>query len=198
MKIIITFLCFLMLATGFAQVLSPNLTAEYDVNRKAVFLKWQHKDPRYTAYILQRSDDNITWKDIYILTADKFKKKKLERFTDKNIGHTKNFYRLKMQAGTAYELSPSIMVIIGSTTSNWAMYPVPVRDVLNLQYNGSEPVRGVVGVIIQNINGYALIRKRYSSLNRIIQVPVDNLGRGIYDVRIVVNNKVIWNQRFAK
>jgi len=199
MKIIITILCLFLQATSIADILSPNLTAQYDANRKTVFLKWQHKDPRFTAYVLQRSDDNKNWSDIYVLTAGNFKKKKQEKFADKSAGTTKNFYRLRMFTDPqSFEYSPSILVIIGSRTNNWVLYPVPVKDVLNLQYNGSEPIRGVVGVIIQNMNGYVLIRKRYSSLNRTIQVPVDNLGKGIYDIRIVVNNAVVWNQRFAK
>ena len=178
---------------------SPNLTAEYNKRNKVVSIKWQNTDSRVTAYILQRSADNNTWKDIYTVASAKFSKKKLEKFFDQYPQPTKNYYRLKMSMeGSVVEYSPTIVVIIGNTANSWVMYPVPVRDVLNLQYNGSDAIQGVISIFIQNIHGYILLRNRFSSLNRSIQLPVGNLGRGIYDIRIAINDEVVWNQRFVK
>jgi len=185
--------------TCFAENINPNLTAEYNTKKKVVLLKWQNTDDRVTGYILQRSDDNKIWKDIYTLESASFSKKKQEKFSDEYPEPTKNYYRLKIEVDNKnIEYSPSIMVIIGNPLDSWTMYPVPVRDVLNLQYTGSESIKAVVSVFIQNMSGYILTRRRFSSLGRTIQVPVDNLGRGIYDVRIVINDEVIWNQRFVK
>ena len=78
------------------------------------------------------------------------------------------------------------------------MYPVPVKDMLTLQYKGSAKITGVVNVFIQSMSGQLLKRIRSASLNTIIQIPVDNLGKGVYDVRIVIENEVVWNQRFIK
>ncbi|MEO6490328.1 MAG: hypothetical protein ABIO04_10340 [Ferruginibacter sp.] len=190
--------CVFICTTCFASI-APNLTAEYKKNKKTVELKWQNTDPAITKYVLQRSDDNHYWKDIYSLKADDFKKKKQEKFSDHYPATSKNYYRLKIFTSTnEFEVTVPIMVIIGSPASSWILYPVPVKTVLNLQYNGSEAIRGVVSIFIQTLNGYVLIKKRYSSLNRTIQVPVENLGRGIYDIRIVINDKVVWNQRFIK
>ncbi len=188
-----------MQMTLFANASSPNLTAEYINREKSVSIKWQNTDSRVTAYILQRSADNNNWKDIYIIESSKFSKKKLEKFSDQNPQPTKNHYRLKMLLeGSNSEYSQTIVVIIGNTANSWVMFPVPVRDVLNLQYNGSDAIPGVISIFIQNIHGYILLRNRFSSLNRIIQLPVSNLGRGIYDIRIVVNDVIVWNQRFVK
>lgn len=185
--------------TGFAENITPNLTAEYNTRKKVVLLKWQNTDDKVSGFILQRSEDNKIWKDIYTLESVSFSKKKLEKFSDEYPEPTKNYYRLKIVLDNkSVEFSPSIMVIIGNPLDSWTMYPVPVRDVLNLQYNGSESIKGVVSVFIQNMSGYILTRRRFSSLGRTIQVPVDNLGRGTYDVRIVINDEVIWNQRFVK
>jgi len=191
------FIC-LMHTICFASGINPNLTAEYNTRKKQVELKWQNIDPVITGFILQRSADNNSWKDINTLNKNELSKKKLEKYYDKNPEPAKNYYRLKIftEDGTVY--SASIMVIIGSLASSWIMYPVPVRDVLNLQYNGSDAIRGVVSIFIQNMYGYVLVRKRFSSLNRNIQLPVDNLGRGTYDIRIVINDEVVWNQRFVK
>lgn len=78
------------------------------------------------------------------------------------------------------------------------MYPVPVGSVLNLKYTGSELITGALTVTIQNSSGQNLCRLRSSTTSRTIQVPVHNLGRGIYDVKIFVSNRLIWNQRFVK
>ena len=159
----------------------------------------QNTESRVTAYILQRSADNNTWKDIYTVASAKFSKKKLEKFFDQYPQPTKNYYRLKMSMeGSVVEYSPTIVVIIGNTANSWVMYPVPVRDVLNLQYNGSDAISGVISIFIQNMHGYILLRNRFSSLNRSIQLPVGNLGRGIYDIRIAINDEIVWNQRFVK
>ncbi|MBS1773672.1 MAG: hypothetical protein JST82_12510 [Bacteroidetes bacterium] len=198
MKSMLTLFICLMQIAGFAIAINPNLTAEYNSGQKRVELKWQNIDTRVTGFTLQRSADNNSWKDIYTLGPDEFSRKKQEKFFDRNPEPTKNYYRLKMSTSDGLEYSASIMVIIGSTASSWIMYPVPVRDMLNLQYNGSESIKGVVSIFIQNMYGYVLTRKRCASLNRIIQVPVDNLGRGIYDVRIVINDEIVWNQRFVK
>lgn len=199
MKFIPAIFFFMMHTACFASAISPNLTAEYNSRKKIVYLKWQNADNNVTAFILQRSADNKIWEDIYTLEAIKFKKKKQEKFSDLKPEPTKNYYRLKMLLdGNEIDYSQSIMVIIGNPVNSWIMYPVPVRDVLNLQYNGSDAIQGVVSIFIQNMYGYILVRKRYSSLSRIIRLPVDNLGRGTYDIRIVINDEIVWNQRFVK
>lgn len=199
MRPILAIILFMVHSACFASVISPNLTAEYNTRQKTVLLKWQNTDSRVIAFVLQQSDDNYIWKDIYTLEAIKFRKKKQEKYSDRYPEPTKNYYRLKMLLdGNEIEYSLSIMVIIGNPVTSWIMYPVPVRDVLNLQYNGSDPIQGVVSIFIQNMYGYVLVRKRFSSLNRTIRLPVDNLGRGTYDIRIVINDEVVWNQRFVK
>jgi hypothetical protein len=75
---------------------------------------------------------------------------------------------------------------------------VPVTNLLTLQYRGSKRITGVVNVSIQNVTGYTVTKIRSASLNTVIKIPVDNLGKGIYDVRIVIENEVVWNQRFVK
>ncbi|CAN5793450.1 hypothetical protein BH11BAC4_BH11BAC4_25260 [soil metagenome] len=195
--ILVTCICLLQIIC-FAAAINPNLTAEYNTAKRQVELKWQQTDAGITRFILQRSDDNNSWKNIFVLDQDDFSKKKQEKFYDLNPGPDKNYYRLQIFTDAAITYSTSIMVIIGRPLNSWTMYPVPVRDMLNLQYNGSDPINGVVSIFIQNMYGYVLTRKRFSSLNRIIQVPVDNLGRGTYDIRIVINDQIVWNQRFLK
>ena len=91
------------------------------------------------------------------------------------------------------------MVIQGNTENKWLMYPVPVGDILNLQYAGSGALQGVITVLIQSISSGTIFTKlRLASTSRNIQLPMTNIGKGIYDIRIYVGNHVIWNQRFSK
>lgn len=181
-----------------AASISVNLTAEYNRYARQVELKWQNILPDVKAYVLERSSNNQHWEAIYTIRATDFSRKKREKYNDKNPDPTKNYYRLKIITVFDSLFTEPIMVIIGETYNNWTLYPVPVKDVLNLRYNGSEAIQGVVSVFIQNIYGYVFTRKRFSSLSRLLQIPVDNLGKGVYDVRIMIGNEAVWNQRFVK
>jgi len=78
------------------------------------------------------------------------------------------------------------------------MYPQPVSNVLNLQYNGNAIIPGVITVFIQRINGQMYHQLRYASSTRFISIPVSNLGSGMYIVRIIINKQEVWNKKFVK
>ena len=179
--------------------ISPALTAVYEHGHSLVKLKWHHNDTRIVSYFLQSSPNNNNWiilQQVKIMNPRQFR---FISYTDHKPGGGKNYYRLKaVLADGSIEYSSPLMVILGEPGKNWLIYPVPVRDVLNLQYNGNESIQGVINVFIQHINGRIFHKLRYASSTRQIQIPVDNLGSGIYDIRIVVNDEVVWNQRFVK
>ncbi|RYY71406.1 MAG: hypothetical protein EOO13_03290 [Chitinophagaceae bacterium] len=180
-------------------IISPGLTAVYEHKQQLVKLKWQHNDKQVSRYILQRSADNNRWTDLYEARLDQPAYYKFISYYDNQVQSGRNYYRLKaILSSGSQELTASIMVIIGKPGNSWLMYPVPVKDVLNLQYNGNALITGVVGVVIQRMNGQMYQQLRYASSTRLIQIPVGNLGSGTYDIRISVNNKVVWNQRFIK
>jgi hypothetical protein len=199
MKNLGAFLLLLIMTKGHAQMISPGLTAVYEHKRQLVKLKWNHNDKRVLSYILQKSSNNISWEELHRIPILEPQQYKFINYTDEKPGDGKNYFRLKtyLQDGTLL-YTPSIMVIIGKPGNSWLMYPVPVRDVLNLQYNGNALIPGVIAVFIQNAAGRVFHRLRFASSNRLIQVPVSNLGKGIYDIRIVIGHNVVWNQRFVK
>ena len=177
---------------------APGITVVYDDKKKAVVIKWQQKLPGIKTFIIQRSADNITWTYIAYQATVNFNPNKTYQYLDYKAVAGDNYYRLKCITDKEQtEYSASIIVVTGKN-NNWVMYPVPVKDVLTLQYKGSAKITGVVNVFIQSISGQLLKRIRSASLNTIIQIPVDNLGKGVYDVRIVIENEVVWNQRFIK
>ncbi len=175
------------------------LSAHYDKQIKAVQLKWLQNGPAGTVYTLQKSSDQKNWTGIFSFSVAGGDPYRIQSFYDYHPHPSKNHYRMQLKYPSGSILhAASILVIIGNNNSSWDLYPVPVTDVLNLQYTGSEPIRGAITVYIRNAAGKILNRTRVASVYRIVQLPVSNLGRGIYDVVIVVQDKIIWNQRFIK
>ncbi|MEO8770283.1 MAG: hypothetical protein ABI402_09370 [Ferruginibacter sp.] len=183
----------------FGFTISPNLTAVYDQEKMVIKLSWQNNDERTTKFVLQKSDNNYNWTDLYTIEANEFSERKIEKYSDKHPDASTNYYRLKQIIDKDnIEFSQVIMVIMGQATNSWLIYPIPVTQLLNLQYTGSDPITDVISVFILNTYGKILVRLRSSSLSRSIKVPVANLGKGFYDVRIIIGDKIVWNQRFVK
>jgi len=191
--------CTIMCCSQVIAKTAPGITVVYDAKKKAVNIKWQQKIPGIKSFIIQRSADNTEWTDIARQETVNFNPNKIYQFLDTKSAAGQNYYRLKCipEKGLA-EYSPSVIIVTGADDNKWVMYPVPVVDVLTLQYKGIEKITGVVNIFIQNITGRIITRLRSASLNTIIRIPVNNLGKGIYDIRIVVEDEVVWNQRFLK
>jgi hypothetical protein len=184
---------------SFSFSLLPQFSAVYNSRKKAVIVKWQHTSADIKNYVVQHSKDNKTWTDIALQQIGPSYKTQSFYFEDKKPAVGENLYRLKcVYTDGKTEYSLNVIVIIGSATNSWVMYPVPVTSLLTLEYRGSEPIRGVINVIIQQPTGKVFTKLRYASLSRQIKIPVDNLPKGIYDIRIVVQDEVIWDQRFLK
>jgi hypothetical protein len=78
------------------------------------------------------------------------------------------------------------------------MYPVPVKEVLNHQYNGTQLIQGIIGISIERSNGMVFHRLRFASSSRLIQIPVGNLGRGLYYISMHINQQLVWKKAFYK
>ncbi|RYY47185.1 MAG: hypothetical protein EOO06_12930, partial [Chitinophagaceae bacterium] len=148
-------------------IISPGLTAVYENKQQLVKLKWQHNDKQVGRYSLQRSSDNNRWAEIYDIKMENPAHYKFISYYDNSVAAGRNYYRLKATLSNgSVEYTPPIMVIIGRPGNNWLMYPVPVRDVLNLQYNGNALITGVIGVTIQRMNGQVYHQLRFASSTR--------------------------------
>ncbi len=185
--------------SSFSNSQLPEFTAVYNSRKKVVVIKWQHVSTAVKGYVLQRSKDNKIWADIALQQIDPASKNRNFYFEDKNFATGENYYHLKyIYTDGKTANSGNVIVLIGSTTNNWAIYPVPVTSLLTLEYRGSEPLKGVINVIIQQPTGRVFTKLRYASSTKQIKIPVDNLPKGVYDVRILVQDEIIWDQRFVK
>ena len=195
----ISITCSIFYFNGIAQK-NTSLTALFEKTSKTTKLRWQHIDKSITAYVLQSSKDNSLFTDVFLKQTTAISVGDFIKFSDNKSADGKKYYRLKIFRNSAlYETTASIMMIKGNTANAWIIYPVPVGTVLNLQYNGNDAINGVITVIIQSVTSGTIFTKlRLASTTRNIIIPVSNIGRGTYDIRIYVGNDVVWNQRFAK
>jgi hypothetical protein len=182
---------------SFGLHMAPEFTAVFDARKNAVLIRWQHQSSNIRTYTVQRSQDKNSWTDIVsqgVQNAGPI----AYHFEDKLPSNGENYYRLKCVSNNGIEYSREVMIVPGTSNNSWVMYPVPVTDLLTLDYRGAEPIKGVINIFITQSSGRVLTKLRYSSLNKTIQVPVSNFGKGVYDVRIVIGGETVWNQRFVK
>lgn len=198
-KIILVIFLLCLQINSFSFSLLPGFTAVYNSRKKVVVVKWQHTSAGVKTYVPQHSVDNKIWTDIASQEISPVTKPRSFSFEDKKIAVGENYYRLKcINRDGKIDYSMNVMVIIGAAANSWVIYPVPVTDLLTLEYRGAETIKGVINVFIQQSSGKMLFKLRYSSQSTLIRIPVGNLSKGIYDIRIVVQNETIWNQRFIK
>lgn len=183
----------------FAQTSETGITAAYENGSKHITIKWQHNNPSISGYVLQRSNDRIYWIEVTQVSFPVGSSYQFIRFTDRVAPTGKNFYRLKISFSNGINtVSTIVTAVVGNTHNNWIMYPVPVKDVLNLQYNGTQLIPGIIGITIERNNGMVFHRLRYASSSRDIQIPVSNLGRGMYYISIHINQQLVWRKAFTK
>ena len=196
-KLIMTAMLFVVAYSVFAQN-KTTLTALFDRNTKAVNLRWQNIADAIS-YSLQSSKDNNIFTDIFIIKAVNIPQGDFIKYTDNSI-EGKNYYRLRIYKNNhTVETLPIVMLESSNTENAWLIYPVPVGPVINLQYNGNHAIDGVITVFIQSVtSGTIFTRLRLASTTRKITIPITNIGKGTYDVRIYISNKIVWNQRVIK
>ena len=197
-KLIMTAIVFVVYGSVFAQN-KTTLTALFDRNTKMVKLRWQNITDA-VSYSLQSSKDNYIFTDIFIIKVANVLKGDFIKYNDNKPVEGKNYYRLKIyKNNNMVETLPSVMLVTGNTDNAWVIYPVPVGPVLNLQYNGNDAIEGVLTVLIQSVtSGTIFTRLRLASTTRKITIPISNIGKGTYDIRIYVSGNIMWNQRIIK
>jgi hypothetical protein len=185
--------------SSFGSSLLPDFTAVYNSRKKMVAIKWKHQEANVKTYIVQKSTDNNVWTDIALQEVNRAEDFRSFYFEDKKTAAGKHDYRLKcIYKNGKTEYSLIVTVQISSSTNTWVMYPVPVTDLLTLEYRGSEPIQGVINIVIQNLSGRVLLKRRYSSQNKQIKIVPDFLPKGIFDVQVIVEDEIIWSQRLVK
>jgi len=202
---------FLLSAKAFTQ--SVKLEASFDKQSSTIELTWNMvSHSARTGYVLIKSTDGKTW-------TEAARDKMLKNYSEKDIYSYndrlfteggKASYRIKIfdEENNTVALSSIVTVTPKApslvprsaipTSSSWAVYPNPVSDVLNLACKGTERVKGIINVEVTDMTGKPVKKFRAASTNRSLQIPVENLRKGIYAVVVTIENQVVLSDKFMK
>ncbi len=181
------------------RLLAIQFKAIYLEASNQVRLNWDKSEPDIRKFTLQLSTDQKSWLDIAQQNVSDYSAMQQFQFIHREPNSGNNFYRLKILRSNGTSNFSTIIKINTKSTTNWVMYPVPMGNYLTLEYKGSKKITGVINIFIAlTSSGKIFNRMRCSTLNRVIQIPVGNLGAGIFDISIVINDEITWHQRFVK
>lgn len=94
---------------------------------------------------------------------------------------------------------PSSNAFDSLAPARFNIFPVPVGTLLNLEYTSREPINGVLTIVIHCLTtGVVFHRLRMASTTRLLQIPVGNLGRGVYEIRVWIGEKPAFSRKFVK
>jgi len=154
-----------------------------------------------STYILLRSRDGKSWSPVVTdRILRKYSADDIFDYEDKSFAAGKLFYILRIvdPAGNTVAFSNMVSINTASEKGKWVLYPNPVHEVLSLSFKGDGFIKGVINVAVQNAAGKTVIKFRAASINRNLQIPVNNLPAGFYVVQVTVENEVMMNEKFIK
>ncbi|RTL59490.1 MAG: T9SS type A sorting domain-containing protein [Sphingobacteriales bacterium] len=153
------------------------------------------------SFELQRSTDNISYKTISSITADKVRCGQPFNYNDFYTGQNKVYYRLKVtdeNGKIAYSPYRLITYVNGKQLEIINAGPNPATD--HIVVNVSTPSAGNLNMRIIDISGrvykYQAAQLRVGSNQ--IQVNVNNLSSGTYILSCILNNQETISSRFVK
>jgi hypothetical protein len=194
---------------------SINLKGAFEKQLSSIRLNWNMiKSSSRTGYILIKSNDGKKW---YEAAKDETLRDHTEKdvynFDDKLFEPgSKNYYRIRIFDAENNTVAVSPIVVITpneppaistssieiSPSSNWSVFPNPVSDILNLSYKGNEKIKGVINVLVTDMTGKPVKQFRAASTNRSVEIPVNNLRKGMYAVQISIQNELVLSDKFIK
>ncbi len=165
----------------------PVILSAFDVacSNDAVIMKWQTAQEQNTDYVeIQSSLGGSIWSTVGQVRAAGNSTVPLSySYTDISSG--RKFYRLRMvDKDGKFSFSPVRAITCEGKNWNITVYPNPVIDKIELVMNGIN--RHSVQVELVNAAGQLLWQQQVALTNqyRRLTIPVTNLSRGIYYLRI--------------
>ena len=176
-----------------------HIAASYDVAVDVITINWKNNEPCTQMFILQGTEDEEEWINLDTLynTAEFYDREVSWEYRKPLAGG--GSYRLKAVTDD-YNFTYSTPVFVKGKPSlfEWNVDDSSGNDKLILQYQGRGKIKGVINVVMQSLGGQVFFKSRLSSNARTIEIPIANLGKGKYDIRISVEGETIWRQRFKK
>ncbi|MEP7231509.1 MAG: M1 family aminopeptidase [Ginsengibacter sp.] len=145
------------------------------------------RDQQISKVTLLRSVDGIDFKEIgEMTTIGNSNQLATYQLNDHNSGSSTIFYKAKIVSDDNYEFTKIIKVDrarnIGITVT-----PNPVNNNINLDFNNMSTDK----VTIHIINSAGNLVKEITTANKSIHIPSQKLSNGIYEIRIMQNNRIL-------
>lgn len=150
-----------------------SFTAQRDVNVNLI--KWStSQEINSHHFVLERSSDGRNYTAItQVPAAGNSNDTRYYSFTDNNPGIGINYYRLQMVDIDNSSKYSAIRIVRNEGIADVAVYPNPVKDVLQVSITADKAGKG--NMIITNMNGHAIYKK-----------PI-NVGKGINNFYVDMN-----------
>lgn len=220
------FVAFISIPVFLCQPVSASirLFASTNALSPSIYLRWNMVNyPGSTAYALFKSEDGVVWT---VAAANpvfrNYTAATILQYQDFFAGQPKLYYRVKVYdtnnniiefSNTAEIINPNRYYKQTFPQKNnvpaenfntpeaknaWKFYPNPVKEIINLEYAGKEKLKGVINVTIQDVTGKIVLRFRAASNNNQLHIPVTNLYRGFYFIKLNISGEVQLNTKFYK
>lgn len=115
-------------------------------------------------------------------------------FTDDDILNQTAYYRLK-QIDFNGEHSYSNIIATSCSSNNLNIYPNPVSDIINIDFDNNE-TNQTYSAIIYNSLGQLI--KEINLNDNFNSVDIKNLDKGLYHIKVLSNNQLLTNKKFIK
>lgn len=156
-------------------------------NNGKVRLTWTTQLESNSSYFdVERSTDGASYTAIGRVKAAGNSSNPLNyEYNDATPFKGKNYYRLKqVDLDGKSEYSLIVTVLIGNTIGGLSLYPNPANDVVNIVNNSGVMIREIR---IFNSAGVAVRRFIPLANNSTIQLPISELSKGIYILKVVTS-----------
>lgn len=148
------------------------------------------------AFVIERSNDNKNWQALSRIESKGNSTSKTNySYFDKSAAGGINFYRLKQVDKNGSAEYSNIIKVTNRTTGKIAVYPNPVHTTATVY--SSATFTNNQSVQIFSING-SLIKTIGVRAGNTIQLPVADLGAGVYFIRLTENETTVSETKLVK
>ena len=176
-----------------------DITASYDETGRVVVISWKNNEACAQQFILQKSDDQQNWINVDTLFNAGELNEQMILWEDRDPVPGGYLYRLKAVTDEYnFCYSKPVFVKISPSLFEWTVDAGIKSDRLMLQYSGKGIINGVINILLQTRSGRILYRSRSSSSTTLINIPINNLGKGNYFVNMFVEGELIWHYRLQR
>ena len=178
---------------GFTQcaIVTPIKLLSFNVinNKTIIKLDWSATNEVNTkAFEVERSNNNITWRNIGIVASKNMTGTNTYSFIDESKSTNTVYYRLKcldIDGKSTYSTVKKIEISIAANGIN--IYPNPVKDYINIELLNALTARDVVDITVYAATG----NKVFQSSTYTQKINTSKWAKGVYTIAVKTTQQTI-------